>query len=492
MRNILASAAVLCLTAGAMAQDTNGNMHKVVRFDDGGSESYWKGSFPSLASDYFSIDMGGALDGGTVSAVYCDALETNGIAGAFSVIGVAENCGPGIPDPTIIAASANSPAVAALEPGDTDDYYSVACAALGSPANGYSAVVSWTAGDSHIWVGADTSSGSNGRAYWTTASYAGCAGLATPLNWSLAVGLTGDAGELMINGGSSATVEQDGGEACFTFYGPTLNTPGVLFLVAPITLKLIALTTDGPFAGPCPMSWSICSTFTCADPTFSGFTFGHFYFDNNDLKPNGKPKIKLATADLTVSASPSCVPSFGQKDDCILDSTIWKVQNPAGPSDWFNVNHGTTAGVGVTSMTGVEISSWDFCGFGPSWAEVGVYAANTGLDAAGCTPDLSSPVGTAGGSTAAMSPAAGDWGCPLTFYDLPDGGLSSTTIYHVASQWQSNDSCTWLGSDTDGTDSGLGAPIPNNGCCSLFTLDNYTTSAVRFSAANWMMQVKWN
>ena len=491
MRLLLLLAALAVSVASANAQDTNGNQHKVVRFDDGSSESFWKASFPSTGSDYFSVDMGSALDGKAVSAIYADSLESSGIAGAWRVLGVAENCAPGVPDPNLIAASANSPTVAANEPGDEDDYYSVACAALGSPANGYSAVVGWNNGDSHIWLGADTSSASAGRSFSTTASYAGCAALVSSFNWSLAVGLTGDAGELMINGGPVAAVDQDGGEACFTFYGPTVNTPGVLFLVSPVVLKLIAVTTDGAFAGPCPMSWSLCTTFTCSDPTFSGFTFGHFYFDFLNLKPNGKPSIQLATADLTVTASRSCVPSYGQKDDCIVDSTIWKVGNPAGVSDWFNVNHGTTAGVGVATLTGVEISSWDFCGFGPSWAEVGIYPANLAVDSAGCSPDVANPISTVGGSSAVMSPAAADWGCPITFYDTPDAGANSTTIYHVAAHWPTADSCIWLGSDTDGTDSGLGTPIPNNGCCSLFTIDGYSSPGVQFSPANWMMQIKW-
>ena len=490
MRPALAFVLLLVVAGSTVAQDTNGHQHKVVRFDDGGSESFWKATSPSGASDYFSVDLGPGIDGKTVSAVYCDCLETHGLAGTIS-LGIAENCGPGIPDVNIIVASANSPSVQAGESGDTDDYYSVACSALGSPIHGHSVLAGWTSGDSHIWIGADSSSSVSGRSWLTTSAFAGCSGASTGLNWSLAVGLTGDAGELMINGGSVTSVTQDGGEACFTFYGPARDTPGVLFVISPLVLRLLAVTTDGPFEGPCPKSWSLCTTFTCADPTFSSFTFGHYYFDATDLKPNGKPKIKLATADLTVIGSQTCVPSFGQKDDCIEDSTMWKVQNPAGPSDWFNVNHGFTDGVGVSSVTGIEIASWDFCGFGPSWAEVGVYEANLGLDPAGCTPDLNQPIGTAGGSSAAMPPSSSGWGCPLTYYDIADGAVSTGTTYHAGCHWQPNDSCTWLGSDTDGTDSPLGAPIPNNGCCSLFTLDGYATPAVRFSAANWMMQIEW-
>ena len=48
-------------------------------------------------------------------------------------------------------ASGLSSAIASGE--ESDDYYSVASAALGSPAHGYSAVAGWTAGESQVWIG---------------------------------------------------------------------------------------------------------------------------------------------------------------------------------------------------------------------------------------------------------------------------------------------------------------------------------------------------
>ena len=490
MRRLVSLWFAVGVANAAIAQDTDPNQHRVLRFDDGTSEGFWKLSVPSTVSDYFSVDFGHQLDGRTVSAVYADSLDSHGIAGSWRLLGVAENCAPGVPDPSVVVALANSPTVAANEGADQNDYYSVACAVLGSPAHGYSALAGWNAGDSHIWLGSDTSSASAGRSYWSSASYAGCAASTSPLNWSLALGVAGDPGELLVNGGSVAAVSQLDGDVCFTFYGPTLNTPGILYLVSPLTLKLLPVSTDGPFAGPCPKSWSLCTTFTCNDPTFSGFVFGHFYFDFLNLKPNGKPSIGLATATLSVLPD-LCDGAFGQKDDCILDSTIWKTTNPTGQSDWFNVNHGDPAGVSIQSITGIELSSWDFCGFGASWAEVGVYPSNLGLDPQGCTPDVASPITTAGGSSALISPAAGDWGCPMTFYDTPDVPVGTTGSFHAAVHWQTGDTCVWIGSDTDGTDSAFGAPIPNNGCCSLFTIDQYTTLANRFTAANWMLQIEW-
>lgn len=486
MRKFLASAVALAFAANAMAQDTNTNQHQFVKFFAGNASNAWKVRAPTVASDHFSVDFGSSVNGKTLTAILAEGYETSGIAGSM-LLGVYENCAPGTPNLSS-ALTTRTGSVPASDAINNNNAYSIACPTAGSPANGYSGTVNFPAGDSHTWLGSDSTGGSGTTSFFTTSSYAGCATIPfSGVDLHIGLGVHPGVG-LMINGGSTANVAQDGGEACFVFYGPVFKTPGILFLLSPLTLKIIAVTTDTFAPGPCPNSWALCSTFSCADIAPLSLTFGHFYFDFSDLKPSGKPKIKLSTATLNLDSSATCVPNFGQKDDCILDATIWKVQNPAGASDWFNVNHGVTDGVGVNNVTGVEISSWDFCGTGPSWAEVGVYDANLGLDAAGCTPGN----GVATATNVAMAPNAGDWGCPSTFYDIPDTAVSTGTIYHVAANWQNGDSCAWLGSDTDGVDSGLGAPIPNNGCCSLFTLDSYTTSAVRFSAANWMMQIEWN
>jgi hypothetical protein len=486
MTKFLASAIAIAFTASAMAQDTNPNLHQFVRFDTANATNSWKVNAPTTASDHFSVDFGSAVNGQTLTAMLADGNNTGANVGTM-ILGVYENCAVGTPN--LSAALATRTGASPVgDPLNDDNSYTLACVVAGSPPNGYSATVTFPAGDSNTWLSSDSASGGT-NSYFTTTNYAGCATIGfTGVSFHVGLGTKPAAGTLLVNGSSSASVPQDGGQACLVFYGPAFKTPGILFLLSPLTLKLIAISTDGFAPGPCPNSWALCQSFTCADFAPIGLTFGHFYFDTTDLKLNGKPKIKLATAKLGIDTSANCVPSFGQKDDCILDATIWKVQNPAGSSDWFNVNHGTTAGVGVSNLTGIEISSWDFCGTGPSWAEVGVYDANLGLDAAGCTPGN----GVATAANAAMAPNAGDWGCPSTFYDVPDTAANSSTIYHVAARWQTGDSCAWLGSDTDGIDSGLGQPIPNNGCCSLFTIDSYSTSAVRFTAANWMMQVKWN
>jgi hypothetical protein len=488
MRKFLASASVLVFAASAMAQDTNCNHHQFCTFDDGTAENSWKIAAPSGAGDYFNVDFGDKLHDRTITAISANANETGGLAGTWD-LGIYENCAVGVPN--LLAPVCLRPA-APVNAGDncaTDNCYSVACCVVDSSSgNGHSATVHMNAGDSHIWLCADSLGTINNRSYFTTSSYAGCTSIPFTVNWMIRVGLQPEPGTLMVNGGSSATVTQND-EVCFVFYGPTFKTPGILFLVSPAVIKLLSITTDTFAPGPCPNSWALCAQLSCDSPTFSGFDFGHFYFDFIHLKANGKPAIKLSTVTLSILPGRCGGGAFGQKDDCVLDATIWKVQNPAGPSDWFNVQHGT-ADASVNNITGVEMDSWDFCGTGPTWAEVGVYGSNLGVDPAGCTPDLGNVCGNVLG--AGMAPAAADWGCPATFYDISDCASDTTTIYHVASKWNTGDTCTWLGSDTDGIDSPNGAPIPNNGCCSLFTLNNYTTAAVRFTAANWMQRITWN
>ena len=68
----------------------------------------------------------------------------------------------------------------------------------------------------------------------------------------------------------------------------------------------------------------------------------------------------LFSVEATVTVTNLCPPppppctTWGQRDDGILDSTIFKIQNPSGARDWFNLHHGP-APSGVTSVTGVEV-----------------------------------------------------------------------------------------------------------------------------------------
>jgi hypothetical protein len=506
MKKLLASVAVLGLAVSASAQD--GNPGNYIRINggvlhDGVNETAYKVQNPSGPSDYWNNDMDTDAAGRYMGAFIIDYLENGGFAGNDGDLRLCAELTAGVPDLSsgaIIFQRAN-PAVNANDGFNDDSAYTVPCTTLGS--TDMHVVIQQAPGDSHIWIGCDTDSSVGGRTYFTTNGYSGGTSIPFSVDADMVPGeaISGAPGELLVNASSSASVEQND-DVTLMFFGPTTNTLFALYLCAggnPI-LQLLPLSftkTDNFLAGPCPGSWALTAPLDCNTPTGGPFEFCTIYADQSDTKGNGKAKLKLGTsAFLTITADAFCsAVCFGIKDDCVLDSTIWKVQNPAGASDWFNVNCGT-ASSGVGTLTGVSISSWDFCGFGPCWAEAGIYPANFSVDPAGCTPDVSSPLATVGGSSACMAPAAGDWGCPLTFYDTADVKANTTTNYHVASQWPTGDSCMWLGSDTDGIDttnpgSGCGTAIPSTGCESLFTTNSYSSAGVGFTGANWMMQIDW-
>ena len=482
------------------------NSARRISFDDGTGESTWKVQDPSGPSDWFNVDFDSALSSRYIITLYADLAETLGLPGGVADLAIylEDTSIPNAPD--LRNGRLRGIGCPTVDPNDTagtDTTFLLEGKGTLAPGDHHVAV-HFRPSDSHTWLAADTNGVASGRSFFTASNYSSGA-LPFTVNWMLAAGEyeTTAPGTLLINGSTSVSVDQLQG-VCLTFFGAALNTPSILYFCigGQPFLQLLPASftmTDGLLAGPCPMTWQICTTFDCNTPTGTDLGFCCVWMDLTDLNPRGKPKIKLGTeAILTITpGGRSCggaFACFGQLDDCVLDSTIWKVQNPAGPSDWFNVRHGATASSvpPVSQLTGVSISSWDFCGFGPCWAEVGIYPANTTLDASGCTPHVTNPIATVGGSSACVAPAAGDWGCPLTFYDTPDVTATSTTIYHSASKWASADSCLWLGSDTDGLDSPCGLPIPNNGCTSLFTTNSYTTAAVPFTAANWMMQIDWN
>jgi hypothetical protein len=237
-------------------------------------------------------------------------------------------------------------------------------------------------------------------------------------------------------------------------------------------------------------------------------TFGAFYIDNADLKKNGKGKIKSTNFVpflVTPGSAKQCNPClcFGQTDDGLMENTIWKVQSPAGPADYFSNQMVHTDGTGAVcanpaNYLSVQAASWDFCGTGPSWASVGIYGASTSLGAT--TPDLTNSLIQS--TTLAMAPNAGDWSYPATTYDFPDVAASTnttvanTTMMHVAMQWPVGDSCIWIGSDRDGisddsTSTGS-CSVSSPGTASFFTLNGYTTPAVGPNFTNWMMRIDNN
>jgi hypothetical protein len=343
-----------------------------------------------------------------------------------------------------------------------------------------------------------------GRTFFSSQGYlTGAVPFTLELDQYLGTPHSGAPGTLLMNGSANATVQQND-TVCVDFIGSALNTLFIFYFCVNgnpfIQLLPLAFTqTDNFLGGSCPGTWQLCATLNCNTPTASGLEFCTLWADSTDLKANGKPKIKIgSSAFLTISADNSCTTSssitcFGQKDDCFVDLFIWKVSNPAGPSDWFNVNHGVPTS-GVTSLTSTSVSSFDFCAIGACWAEVGIYPSNIGVDPSGTTPDVLTPLSNVTGSSACMPVAASDGTCPVSLYDGADYTVDSAAAngVHVAAQWPNGDSCIWLGSDTDGIDSPCGTLIPNDGTHSLFTSGGYLSPAAQFTGANWIMQINFN
>lgn len=481
---------VACIASTASAQDFDVSALPV--FDAGVSvvSTSWKIFNPSAAGDWFNTDFGGLVTGVNAAAAACALLDTSGGGGTMGNIGFYPDLGAGVPD----IASGNESVGVAVAPGVVVGNYmgfDIADGAVGSTGH---MALHFTTGDSNLWLSSDTSI--FGRSYFTAGSYATGA-IPFTLEWWLGLaGMPpGSDGTLLINTTTSVTVGQSD-QVCLLFTACQDNVGSALYVFSPVVigplLPLSLTTTGNPVTGgPLTGQWNLCYQANCGLPITSpvAIGLGCFYLDPCDTKPNGKPKSKASTtASLTVVADPACVPGnpcWGTKDDGVLDATIWKVQNPASASDWFNVDHGA-AGSATTTVTGVEVSSWDFCGFGPAWARIGLYpdqGANPG------TPDITAPFGE--DATPSMAPSAGDWGFPATFYDIPDGAPGAGVTYHVASNWTTGDSCVWLGSDTTGTAPGTNGCHPGGFGWSGFTVNDYTTAEIPFSSANWMMRIDW-
>lgn len=494
MRKLIASLGVVCIASAASAQTIDITPMAKIRTDDGSSETNWKVISPSGPSDWFNVDLRGLASGFDAVAILFDGVETGGFAGSMADLSLRTSNANGDPDITVgglISGQANAPVPAGDGFSDAKGYV-VPAVTLGSDVH---VAAQWTAGDSHVWIGGDTSGPIANLSHFTINGYATATAPFSAANWAMGVAgfPAGSDGTLLVNGGSSTTIAQNG-TVCLTFTACQPNVASALFLnvgfffgpLAPIPFTI----TGNPFTGgPLSNQWTLCATTDCNTPTGGPFAFVTIYLDPCQPKPNGKPSAQISTtAFLTINPNKICAGCFGQKDDTILDSTIWKVQNPAGPSDWFNVDHGApTTKSNVSNITGLEIASWDFCGFGPTWGTVGIFPQVSGSPG---VPDIANPFKTVANPT--MGPGAGDWTYPATFYDTPDFGASTTTSYHAAVKWPVGDTCIWLASDTDGTDSSCGNPTGTGSTFSYWTLNDYSTGANPFSTANWMMKIDWN
>lgn len=185
----------------------------------------------------------------------------------------------------------------------------------------------------------------------------------------------------------------------------------------------------------------------------------------------------------------AAIPAFAQvgATDSVLWSDAkgglvdggWVVQFPTASSDYFDATFTVSAGLDNTEngnvrdllpMTGVSVSVTDF-GSGRTYALVGMYNSNLGLDSSGETPDLASPVVTL--TSPPLSPP------PLfqfvTFNGTGDallpGSPGGQTRTHAVVQLPPGDSGL-LGVGADSGSTGT------TGGLSGFTTDGYTTPSI--------------
>jgi hypothetical protein len=530
MRKWFASVGVLGLAAAAAtAQTIPGNIGAFlsqISYDDGGAETSFKINFPSAAGEGFDVDFN--ADGAGSVAMGC-ALEIYVTSGSASLkyVGLfpdnlaldASGRTPDLNNPlAMLTNPTGGPAVGIFCPTSATGFttYDTPDVVLGT--GGVHISTAFPTGDSSTWLCTDlfASNGSSHtgprHTFFTTDDYVTPASYPfTHMNWMMRLAgspPTPNGGAFLINGSTAATV-QAGTTLALQFWssdtvnptkylegivvGPFIPIPAIILQTGLENFTPIPVPNLGQLDGPAP-----CSAVGVT------LTWEAFFADNLDLKKNGKPKIKLTnTATLSIVQSGICCPSlcFGIRDDGGYNNIIWKVQNPAGSKDYFNVHMGHT-GPGsspgcavVNNLLAVEAVTWDFCG-NQCWGEVGIYQANLTQDPSGNTPDVSAPLASVGGASACFPGGAftGDSGFPATLYDTPDLVATTAIDYHTAVHWTTGDSCLWVGSDTDGaaddstTNCGVG---PGTAAFSFFTLDGFASNALN-AGINTMERIDWN
>ena len=511
MRKFITSIGLFALVASLAGAQTVSPPYTEIGYDDGIEETSYKVSAPSATGDFFSVDFNADAAGQTILGLVA-VLNDNGV-GQIRRLGIYRDNLAVDPTGTTPDVSAAGIITELLLPTGSPSTFCVDDRAYDIPdivhpsTNshvGFNQIV----GDSTMWLCTDTSTDFvAGRSYFSTNTYA-TASIPFNADWMLRMATPeGPAGAFLVNGNNSAVTLMErkaGGEEDVTlsFWGNSSATGERCILGAflPGFLKLVSGATGVFPPNAAPNVFAVTGLGagpTCGDvPRTFTLPFGGFWGDTVDTKPNGRPKAKATNrVNITFANNVSCnIPvCFGIEDDGTLDSTIFKIANPAGPADYFSVMHGDTANHSpvVNNLTSVEVATWDFCGTTQSWSVVGVYDTNWGLDPTGGSPDLTLPVSTYANAT--ISANAGDWAFPATLYDLPDVAANTTTAYHSVVGWQSGDSCVWIGGDSDGIDDDTG-----NNCAdiarttSFFSSTGYTTTASVWANVNFMIRINWN
>ncbi len=490
MKMLFAPLAIVVIAGAVGAQTVDSRCIQCKIEWDGSADSCWKVSNPSTSSDAFNVDLDNRCTGLQVVAICAEFCDTNPAAGAapgFLSINP-DNLGV---DPSGATPDKLNPCSAVVKPtGQPGTFctdivaYNVPDKCLGS--TDLHVVQGWCPGDASLWLCADSSGHCFAHSYFTTDCYATPA-LGFTVNWVLGPGVIPKPVRFWVNGGTATTIDELD-ELALLFVGSCAFQPFMIFLTncagALITpaINLVFFTGIGA-VDDAGNTACIVADWPCE--VFHGtLCLGTVY---RECPPSKKIKVSNDVA-ITVNHDPLCEPCglWGRKDDGVLDSTIWAIQNPAGSGDWFNVHHGPVASY-VSTLSAVDVASWNFCAFNGFWGEVGIYDSDLTLDPTGGTPALP---GVSVLNNQPVSAIQSDWGCPATIFDTPDYVPSPTEDYHSGVKWSTADTCMWLGSDTDGTDDTRSdTQIP--GSCSYFSIDGFRTPAIQFTPANWMIRILW-
>ncbi len=474
-------------------------------FDDGsGTDSWWKLNNPAGASDWFNVDFDSSCQSNAVFGICVDVWDTIG-SGDTMTLGIYPESGvfpntPNLSNPLHEFLAGVNP-----DDGFTDFVsYALPCFHLGS--TDIHVAMQQRPGDSATWLGADTLGPAFNRSFASTTNY-DTGALNSGLNWQLGLVTRPEAvgkNTFLVNGVPSVTLNSFE-QYCLTFWGTQTGQRSLLFFCSAgvpllnLGIPVVFTTTGNAFApGPKPDTWELCAPFPCGLGA-APITLCLIYQDYCDLKPNNKPKLKISnTATMNPMQPPTACPSacYGIRDDGDHDGFCWKVTNPSGPSDWFVVNMGTAssntaAGLDNALVTSVEISVNDFCG-SQSMEWVGFHRLTSGVDPnVDIEPDFST--GSALLSSVLPANTTSDLCYPGTVFPLPDSvpvGIGGQP-YVAAAKVFPGDTCIWICSDADGTDtkSGCGVPLPNN--LSARSNNNFATNAIPVTTRNWAIKVNW-
>lgn len=553
MRKWLASIAVLGMASAAATAQTvpvppvgGCGQTQSLLWDDGTFEVGWRLNFNTAVGDSWATDFNDDAAGMTVTGVAIATMQSYSFSAGPIGIRYVKLCPDNLavstlgrtPDLNAPLAQRNSTSGAITGANGPSAGYCPGFVGFDTPdllvpsTGGLHAATTFVTGDSASWLCADATiinPVNNRHSEFTTNSFA-TAGLSD--SWDYGIRLIASlnpapgSAYLTVNNsiapvsiGQAAQIQTSLWSSC----GPLANQPTTylqgVFLPTFIPVPSFTMQTgiqinastgtsvQDPFVGTICAPLSDISQGPCV-PAGAVFDVGAFYLDRCTIKKNKKPKLRLTNlVTVTVTANTKvCNPCvcFGQVDDGRVDAFIWKVNYPAQSRDYFNVRVGSffdpNSGLGCgTTVTDIQVSSFDRCGSGPSWDSVGLYLPNTGLDPSGGTPNLGSPVALA--TTLSMVPLASDVSYPVTIYDFPDVSTTASTLLnttlglHVAAKWKTGDTCVWMGGDSDGVDDDststgvLCSSIPNT--TSFFAYDGFVNAALTNPGQNWLEKVDY-